>query len=103
MKAWLFIPHMHEWGSYYKLERLGDGDAVESVLIEREWDPIYVSDPVIETFDVDAPLMLAAGTRLRQTCRWVNDTTDPLLFPREMCLAYGLYYPDDGEVFCDPD
>ena len=37
------------------------------------------------------------------TLRWSNDTAEPILFPREMCLAYGLYFPDEGEIFCDPD
>jgi hypothetical protein len=97
------LGHMHEWGTYYKLERLGGGDVTEEILVEREWEPLYVADPIIEQYDVDDPLVLAAGTRLRQTCRWFNDDDDPLLFPREMCLAYGLYVPDQGEVFCDPD
>jgi hypothetical protein len=97
------LGHMHEWGSYYKLERLdGDDEAIETV-IEKEWDPVYTSDPDILTFEPDQPMHMAAGTRLRQTCRWFNDTADPILFPREMCLAYGLYYPDSGEIFCDPD
>ena len=97
------LGHMHESGTYYKLERLGEADAVEEVLVEREWTPLYVSDPIIEQYEVDDPLVLAAGTRLRQTCRWFNETADRLLFPREMCLAYGLYVPDQGEVFCDPE
>jgi hypothetical protein len=97
------LGHMHEWGSYYKLERLGDDDEPVETVIEKEWDPVYTSDPDILTFEPDQPMHVAAGTRLRQTCRWFNDTGDPILFPREMCLAYGLYYPDSGEIFCDPD
>lgn len=97
------LGHMHEWGTYYKLERLGDGDATVETVIEKEWDPVYTSDPDILTFEPDQPMHVAAGTRLRQTCRWFNDTEDPILFPREMCLAYGLYFPDSGEIFCDPD
>ena len=97
------LGHMHEWGTYYKLERLdGDDQPVETV-IEKQWEPVFASDPEILTFEPDAPKHIAAGTRLRQTCRWFNDTEDPILFPREMCLAYGLYFPDDGEIFCDPD
>jgi hypothetical protein len=97
------LGHMHEWGSYYKLERLDGEDAAVETVIEKEWDPVFTSDPEILTFEPDQPLHFAAGTRLRQTCRWNNDTEDPILFPREMCLAYGIYFPDDGEIFCDPD
>ena len=97
------LGHMHEWGTYYHLERLDDGDQPVETVIEKEWDPVFTSDPEILTFEPAAPMHIAAGTRLRQTCRWFNDTADPILFPREMCLAYGLYFPDDGEIFCDPD
>lgn len=97
------LGHMHEWGSYYKLELLGDDDQPVDTVIEKDWQPIFTSDPEILSFDPDEPMRLAAGARLRQTCRWSNDTTEPLLFPREMCLAYGLYVPDVGEIFCDPE
>ncbi len=97
------LGHMHEWGTYYKLERLDDGDQPVETIIEKEWEPVFASDPEILTFEPDQPMRVAAGTRLRQTCRWFNDTEDPILFPREMCLAYGLYFPDRGEIFCDPD
>lgn len=97
------LGHMHEWGTYYKLERLDGDDAPVETIIEKEWDPVFTSDPEILTFEPSEPKRIASGTRLRQTCRWFNDTADPILFPREMCLAYGLYFPDDGEVFCDPD
>ena len=97
------LGHMHEWGTYYKLERLDDaGQAVETI-IEKDWEPVFTSDPDILTFDPDDPMRIDAGTRLRQTCRWFNDTADPILFPREMCLAYGLYFPDSGEIYCDPE
>lgn len=97
------LGHMHEWGTYYKLERLDGDDQPVETIIEKEWEPVFASDPEILTYEPDRPLTVAAGTRLRQTCRWFNDTADPILFPREMCLAYGLYFPDRGEIFCDPD
>ena len=97
------LGHMHEWGTYYHLERLDESDEPVETVIEKEWDPVFTSDPEILTFEPAAPMHIAAGTRLRQTCRWSNDTAEPILFPREMCLAYGLYFPDDGEIFCDPD
>lgn len=97
------LGHMHEFGTYYKLEQLGEDDTVATTLLEQEWDPVYTSAPPIEVYEPDAPLAMAAGTRLRQTCRWQNHGDEPLLFPREMCIAYGLYFPDVGEVFCAMD
>ena len=97
------LGHMHEWGSFYKLERLDAADQPVETIIEKEWEPVFASDPEILQFDPATPMQIAAGTRLRQTCRWFNDTEDPILFPREMCIAFGLYVPDDGEIFCDMD
>jgi len=95
------LGHMHEWGSYYKLEEIDQADETLSTILDLEWDPVYASDPEVLQWEPAEPMLLAQGTRLRQTCRWFNDTADPILFPREMCVAFGLYYPDDGEIFCE--
>ena len=95
------LGHMHEWGSYYKLEEIDAAEEPLSTIIDIDWDPVYASDPDVLQFEPSQPMVLAQGTRLRQTCRWFNDTADPILFPREMCVAFGLYYPDDGEIFCE--
>jgi hypothetical protein len=97
------LGHMHEYGTHYRLERLDDAGGDATMLIDEDWQPVYVSHPPILSFDVDDPLVLRAGTRLRQTCDWVNTSESPLLFPREMCLSFSFYYPDVGEIFCDPE
>jgi hypothetical protein len=95
------LGHMHEWGSYYKLEEIDAAEEPVSIIMDIDWDPVYASNPDVLQWEPAEPMVLAQGTRLRQTCRWFNDTTDPILFPREMCVAFGLYYPDDGEIFCE--
>jgi hypothetical protein len=97
------LGHMHEWGSHYSLEQLDDAGNPVSMLIDDEWDPVYASHPPVNEYEPAAPLLLAAGTRLRQTCDWSNDTDQDILFPREMCIGFGLYFPDAGEVYCEPD
>jgi hypothetical protein len=98
------LGHEHEWGTYYKLEQIDEAGATEQVLLETEWLPEYTSNPPMNRYEKDAPLKLAAGTRLRQTCRWQNTEDYALEFPREMCLAYALYFPDvGGRIFCDPE
>lgn len=97
------LGHMHEWGARYRLEEIDDQDRSKRVLIDEEWSPVYASNPPVQAFAMDEPLVLTAGTRLRQSCLWRNNETYELRFPREMCLAYGFYYPDEGEVTCEPE
>jgi hypothetical protein len=97
------LGHLHEWGTHYALEKIdADGNTLE-MLYEQEWEPSFASAPPVLRYAKDAPLVLAAGTRLRQTCAWENVEDDALTFPREMCLAFAQYYPDNGEIFCDMD
>jgi hypothetical protein len=101
----ILLGHMHEYGKYYKLERIDEAGATLEVLYETSWKPYYVSHPPTLRWDAKAPLALPKGTRLRQTCRWQNDTTDALTFPREMCTGVMYYFPDTGggQLNCPPD
>lgn len=97
------LGHMHEWGMRFQLEEIDDQDQPIGSLLDVEWQPIYASHPPILTYQPDQPLEISAGTRLRQTCQWENDEDYDLRFPREMCVTFGFYFPDDGELFCDPE
>jgi hypothetical protein len=97
----VMLGHMHEHGKHYKLEQL-NGDVAET-LYEKDWQPSYASHPPTEYHSMAAPLTLKQGTRLRQTCEWNNTTADPLLFPREMCVAFFYYFPDVGQIECELD
>ena len=97
------LGHQHEWGSYLKLEHIDENDELVEVLYEHDWQPSYSSAPPMNAYTPDDPLVLTAGMRLRHTCRWNNTESYPLVFPREMCLTYGLYFPDNGRRFCAMD
>ena len=49
---------------------------------------------------MEKPLHFAKGTKLRQTCSRDNSSSDPLLFPNEMCVSFMYYFPDIGERSC---
>jgi len=97
------LGHMHEEGTNYRLEIVDDADTVLEVLYDHVWEPSFTSHPPVDYWTAAEPLHLPAGTRLRQTCNWQNTTPEPLTFPREMCLAFMYYFPDDGELVCDLD
>jgi hypothetical protein len=97
----LSLGHMHEFGTHYKLERIDDQGNVLETMHDEEWRPEYTSHPPVERWTMDQPLLLKKGTRLRQTCSWNNTSADALIFPREMCVGFFYYFPDQGELTCD--
>jgi hypothetical protein len=92
---------MHEWGKRYKLELLDADDEPIETLLENDWQPSYAAQPPILNFAMDKPLLFEKGMRLKQTCTWDNTTAEPLMFPREMCIAFAYYYPDVGQFDCE--
>lgn len=97
------LGHMHEWGKYYSLEKVdAQGNTLEMLYEQTTWHEEFASNPPVTTYDKNTPLVLEKGTLLRQTCEWWNTEDYALLFPREMCVAFGFYYPDRGEQLCDP-
>jgi hypothetical protein len=101
LKTVLLLGHMHDYGKHYKLERLDASGSVVETVYDHDWQPQYASHPPYITGTLDAPMDIKAGTTFRQTCTWDNTTPDPILFPREMCVAFGYYFPDSGWVYCD--
>jgi hypothetical protein len=97
----LMIGHMHEWGAHYKLERVDENDKPVETLYETEWEQLYVSHPPVTYYDANKPLHLPRGTRLRQTCSWKNTDDQEKTFPREMCVMFSYYVPDNGFLLCD--
>ena len=96
----LMLGHMHELGQHYKLERIDETGQVLETLVDHPWQPVYTSHPPTKNFTVDKPYLLSKGTRLRQSCRWDNTSNEDVRFPREMCVSFMYYFPDDGEIEC---
>ncbi len=99
----LLLGHMHEWGAHYKLERLDAAGKVAETLYQTDWDPLYASHPPVNNYDPLKPLKLPKGTRLRQTCDWKNTEDHEMAFPREMCIMFTYYVPDNGFIICEPE
>ncbi|MFO0590931.1 MAG: hypothetical protein U0441_25535 [Polyangiaceae bacterium] len=96
----LLFGHMHEMGKHFTLERIDDQGATLETLYDQDWASSYASHPPELRYTREKPLHFAAGTRLRQTCTWHNAGEEDAQFPREMCLSFGYYFPDDGDRIC---
>jgi hypothetical protein len=97
----ILLGHMHEMGTHYTLERVdATGKSLETIY-DQAWQPAYMSHPPIMNHTLDAPYVIKAGTRLRQTCEWNNTTANTVTFPTEMCVNFSFYFPDNGWIECD--
>ncbi len=96
----MLLGHMHDQGVHYKLETVDAQGNLLETLYEQDWQPDYASHPPLNKYTMEQPLVLKAGTRLRQTCNWNNSTPNQLLFPTEMCIAFGYYFPGEERVQC---
>lgn len=97
----LLLGHMHEQGKHFKLEKVDAAGQTLEVLYEEDWLPAYASHPPMLSFGKEEPLQFTKGTRLRQTCYWQNGTDQKLLFPTEMCIGFGYYFPGTERVMCE--
>ncbi|MFO0590701.1 MAG: hypothetical protein U0441_24370 [Polyangiaceae bacterium] len=87
--------HMHELGTHYTAEMV-DGTGKTDVFYDHDWSAAFSSHPPTDVFSRDAPFVIKAGTTIRQTCQWNNNTPNDVVFPREMCVMFGFYFPDNG-------
>ena len=95
------LGHMHELGKRYTLEVIDEAGKTMETIRDDEWQLSYSSHPPIGYFTMEQPYHLPKGTILRQTCSWDNNTAEPVLFPREMCLAFFYYFPGEEDIVCN--
>jgi hypothetical protein len=92
--------HMHEFGTHYRLEWQPAGGGEMAVLYETDWEPMFTWNPPVHSYTLEAPLLVSAGTRLRQTCQWHNTTEQPLRHSREMCVGIMTALLEGGLLSC---
>jgi hypothetical protein len=97
-----FGGHAHEWGTNVKIERIGLNNNVPQpeLLYNKEWHPEFQSNPPLDTFEVNKPLSFKKGDVVRVTCDYTNTEDKALSFPREMCVAFGFYFPATKDIQC---
>jgi len=94
----LALGHMHEWGEHISIDVKRASGETES-LINEDWTPEAATTAGGGTiFSLDEPYVINKGDTVRLTCKWENDTAEPLGFPREMCIFFG--YTIDANYFC---
>ncbi len=53
------------------------------------------------TWDPSTPFVVQAGDVFHLNCTWKNTTSDPVLFPTEMCVATGFTLEAMPQAVCE--
>lgn len=91
--------HMHGLGQSFDFSAGSEAATLQSVVAMDEWRLEYRDNPPISRF-APGDLSFPAGSLLRTTCTWFNDTDAEVTFPEEMCTTAGMVYPSLVPVIC---
>lgn len=102
LESWLFIPHMHEWGSHIMVSRVSAAGKTES-LFDTDWQPAYTFHPPEIRRDPSNPFVFEQGDQIKVRCEWNNTSGRKLWFGPEMCVAFAQTVDRDGSGNLDCD
>lgn len=98
-KLLLIGGHMHEWGTTFKVEWGADATHLTKLYEVPTWKADYRDSPPTDLYftnQKDVP----AGTVMRTSCSWLNDTDKALAYPHEMCATFGLFAGTKTPMVC---
>lgn len=98
-KLLLIGGHMHEWGTTFKVEWGPNENALTKLYDVPGWKAEYRDEPPTDLYftnQKDVP----AGTVMRTSCSWSNDTDAMLAYPHEMCATFGLFAGTKDPLVC---
>jgi hypothetical protein len=92
--------HMHQYGTSAYTELIHPDGTKTSMVVNDTWPADAEFNPVYSTFSEAQPVVAHAGDVIHTHCEWMNTTNQALLFPTEMCVGAGFYFPGNGQLTC---
>ncbi|HEY1814127.1 MAG TPA: hypothetical protein VGG74_17370 [Kofleriaceae bacterium] len=93
--------HMHTDGTSAYTEVLHTDGTTEPLVVDTSWSSDQQFNPNWVRYSEAAPKVLHAGDTVHTHCEWQNQTSNALMFPDEMCVGTGFYFPSNGALECD--
>lgn len=93
----LALGHMHEFGQHVNID-IERTDGTTDSLIDEAWNADSGTTAGGKIYTLDDPYVIHKGDSVKLTCNWENGTTDPIAFPREMCIFFG--YTVGTNAYC---
>lgn len=91
--------HAHHWATHLDVQVI-DAQGAATQIYKYDWQPEFEFNPPLNVYSKEQPLVIAAGQQLKTTCVYDNTTTSDIVFPKEMCVGDGFYFPGRGEIDC---
>jgi hypothetical protein len=93
--------HMHGYGTSIYTEIVKTDGTKQMILANPTWTAESQFNPTYMQYPIDTPLVVHAGDSIHTHCEWHNTTSSKLLFPDEMCVGIGFYFPSQGQLTCE--
>jgi hypothetical protein len=86
--AWMFFPHMHNWGTHITVTDTPASTGEAKQLFDVDWQPDYAFDfnSVATMASPSTPFMFNKGDKIHIQCDYMNNTNATMSFGTEMCL-----------------
>ena len=97
-----FANHMHDHGKSVLTEFTDPSGQVHELKSDTSWFGMWALNPNFEHFEVDAPAIVPAGSRLHTRCTYNNKTSEQIAFPAEMCVFFGFIL-NESDIYCTDD
>ena len=91
--------HMHEFGTYYRVDWNKENGDVEQVYEVPEWTTEHKEWPQL-TYHAPGTMEVKAGEEFTTVCKWNNPTDAVLPYPAEMCTTLVVVYPLTKPLTC---
>ena len=98
-----FGGHLHEWGRAISTSMTtADTGDTEVIYDVPDWAPVMRDAPPYHEF-LPGEFIVKSGDSFHTTCTWFNNQDEELIFPREMCVVFGMAYPSKIPIICAAD
>jgi hypothetical protein len=93
--------HAHELGTHVAIATTTAAAAgAANVIYDTDWNASYQFNPPRNNYSLAQPLVLHKGDQIAVQCDYNNTTGATVMFPREMCVAWGYFFPATLEIDC---
>jgi hypothetical protein len=91
--------HMHSFGASIVTDYEDPSGVRHELKHDPAWNYEWALNPNFESYSVEAPRIVPAGSTIHTDCSWNNTTDRPVTFPEEMCVFVGfVLHPVD--IYC---
>jgi hypothetical protein len=91
--------HMHENGTWYRVDHTDLGGTTKTIMSLDAWEDEWRDKPPFQDV-VEGELVVKAGESFTVHCGYNNETGAEIIFPSEMCVAFGIGQPSMDAVNC---